>query len=174
METSTIRLLPHTPIHVRTLVDGPDAYERRFGVRIADGVREFVTGPEVSAEFLARLNSSSIADPWRDGFAILHLADNIVIGVCSFTGPPAADETVEIAYGVAPGYQGRGYATEAARLLIDHAFAMGGVRIVRAHTLPQENASTRVLAKCGFTRVAEITDPEDGVIWRWEIEHEVV
>ncbi len=37
-----------------------------------------------------------------------------------------------------------------------------------AHTLPAPNASTRVLAKCGFERTGEVEDPEDGLVWRWE------
>ena len=35
--------------------------------------------------------------------------------------------------------------------------------------LPEANASGRVLAKCGFRRVGEVIDPDDGVVWRWEI-----
>jgi RimJ/RimL family protein N-acetyltransferase len=76
---------------------------------------------------------------------------------------------VEIAYGVAPEHQGQGYATEAAEAMISYAFNSGQVRIVRAHTLVAENASTRVLAKCGFRPVGEVIDPEDGLVWRWEI-----
>ena len=36
------------------------------------------------------------------------------------------------------------------------AFGSGQVRHVRAHTFPTLNASTRVLAKCGFTRSGEV------------------
>ena len=165
-----ISLLSHTPEHLRALLEGADAYERRFGIRVAEGVRDFLSGPEVSAEFLERLNGSAAADPWKDGFAVLQIADNAVIGLCSFTGPPSADEMVEIAYGIAPGYQNRGYAREAAQELIAYAFATGRVRTIRAHTLPQHNASTRVLTKCGFTLIGEVTHPEDGVVWRWEME----
>ena len=75
---------------------------------------------------------------------------------------------VEIAYGVAPDHQGNGYATEAAEALVAYAFSSGKVRVVRAHTFLEANASTRVLAKCGFRRVGEVSDPEDGPVWRWE------
>jgi [ribosomal protein S5]-alanine N-acetyltransferase len=44
------------------------------------------------------------------------------------------------------------------------------VKVVCAHTLAEENASTWVLARCGFRRVAELVDPEEGPLWRWEIE----
>jgi ribosomal-protein-alanine N-acetyltransferase len=39
------------------------------------------------------------------------------------------------------------------------------VKNIIAHTLGEENASTKVLTKCGFRKVEEINDPEDGVIW---------
>ena len=142
-----ISLLSQTPEHFRALLEGSDIYEQRFGVRVAEGVRDFLVGPEVSAEFLERLNGPASADPWKDGFAVVEIEDKTVIGFCSFTGPPSADEMVEIAYGIAPGYQNRGYATEAARELIAFAAASGRVRTIRAHTLPQHNASTRVLKK---------------------------
>jgi len=169
MQTTNLSLLPHTPDHLRALLEGSDVYERRFSIKIADGVRGFLTGPEVSADFLARLNGSAAADPWRDGFAVVHVADNIIIGLCSFNGAPGPDETVEIAYGIAPGYRARGYASEAAQALIAYAFASGRVRTIRAHTLPQQNASTRVLVKCGFVLIGEVTHSEDGAVWRWEI-----
>ena len=163
-----ITLLPQTPEHLRVLLEGIDCYQQRFELTVAEGVRDFLTGPEVSTEFLARLKHSAPPDPWKDGFAILHNGDKTVIGLCGFTGPPGSDGAVEIAYGIAPSYQNRGLAGEAARELIAYAMSTGQVRTIRAHTLPENNASTRVLAKCGFTRIGAVTHPEDGVVWRWE------
>jgi RimJ/RimL family protein N-acetyltransferase len=170
---NNISLLPHTPEHLKALLEGREVYERRFKVKVADGVRDFLIGPEVSAEFLARLTTAPAPDPWKDGFGVLHLAENILIGFCSFTGTPTADGTVELAYGIAPAYRGRGYATKAAQALIAYALASGLVRTIQAHTLPQRNASTRVLQKCDFTMIEEIIHPEDGVVWRWELKKEV-
>ena len=168
MQSERIRLLAHTPDHLRALLDGGDAYERQFGISVADGVRDSLTGPEVSESFLARFREAVSADPWRDGFGIVQLDEPRLIGLCSFVGPPDEEGSVEIAYAVASAFEGQGYATEAARLLIDHAFAGGRVRRVRAHTLPERSASTRILEKCGFQRCGEIIDPVDGPIWRWE------
>jgi RimJ/RimL family protein N-acetyltransferase len=67
-----------------------------------------------------------------------------------------------------PSREGRGYATEAARALIHFAASEPSVRTIRAHTLPEANASTRVLAKCGFVHVGPVVDSEDGPVWRWE------
>jgi [ribosomal protein S5]-alanine N-acetyltransferase len=168
-----ITLLVQTPEHLRTMLEGADAYESRFHIKVAEGVRDFLAGPEVSAEFLARLKEPAPADPWKDGFTVLHNGDNTIIGFCGFTGPPSAEGMVEIAYGIVPSYQNRGHAREAAQELIAYAFASGRVRTIRAHTLPQPNASTRVLAKCGFTVMGEVTHPEDGVVWRWEMQRKV-
>ena len=168
MQSDRIRLLAHTPSHLRALLDGGDAYESAFEISVAEGVKEFLTGPEVSESFLARLREAVAGDPWRDGFGIVQLRDHRLIGLCSFVGPPDAKGDVEISYGIAPEFEGQGFATEATRLLIDHAFAGGHVRRVRAHTLPADSASTRVLEKCGFQRCAELIDPVDGPIWRWE------
>lgn len=45
--------------------------------------------------------------------------------------------------------------------------ALPDVARVVAHTLPIENASSRVLRHCGFERIGEVIDPEDGLVWRW-------
>jgi RimJ/RimL family protein N-acetyltransferase len=114
------------------------------------------------------LRTSVGADPWRHGFFVLHRDSLEVIGSAGFKGPPDADGMVEIAYGIAPGYQGQGYATESATALLDYAFGSGRVRLARAHTLPEANASTHVLKKCGFAFIGGVIDPEDGPVWRWE------
>jgi RimJ/RimL family protein N-acetyltransferase len=124
---------------------------------------------EVSPAWVAQMKASSAADPWTHGFAVVHRASGARIGSCGYKGPPGAEGVVEIAYGIDPAYQGRGYATEAARALIAFALDTGQVRVVCAHTRPEKNASTRVLTKCGFEWMGERVDPEDGLVWRWEL-----
>lgn len=124
---------------------------------------------EISPVWMARLRASTSANPWTHGFAITHRHEGRVIGSCGYKGPPGRDGVVEIAYAVDPEYQGRGYATEAARALVDYAWERQEVRVVVAHTLPEPSASTRVLTRCGFVHVGEVVDPEDGLVWRWEL-----
>ncbi len=126
---------------------------------------------EVSPVWLARMAAAAASDPWLHGFTLIHRASGAVVGTAGFKAPPGWDGIVEIAYGVAPEHQCLGYATEAASALTAFAFDSGRVRIVRAHTRPEPNASTRVLTKCGFERIGEVTDPEDGLVWRWEKAH---
>lgn len=125
---------------------------------------------EVSPDWLARLRAATGPDPWTCGFAMVERETGAEVGSCGYKGAPDPEGIVEIAYSVDQEHQGRGYATEAARALAAYAFATGRVRTVRAHTLPAGNASTRVLTKCGFQRLGEVMDPEDGLVWRWEIE----
>ena len=42
------------------------------------------------------------------------------------------------------------------------------VNTLCAHTLPERNASCRVLEKAGFVNVGTVVDAEDGPVWRWE------
>ena len=164
-----MELAPHAPQHLRALIASSERYETLFGVPPAEGLREFIVSEEVAPEFLAQLEAATQADPWTHGFALVHAADQVVVGMGGFKGPPDDNGMVEIAYGIVPSYQNKGLATEAARALVRYAFASGrGIRLVRAHTLPEPNASTRVLTKCGFARVGEVLDPEDGLVWRWE------
>jgi RimJ/RimL family protein N-acetyltransferase len=168
LETKSLRLVPHAPEHLRALIEGNDSYERSSGLTPAKGLRDFIVSDDVSREWLAALESATGADPWTYGFALVHSESGLVIGNAGFTGPPEAEGIVEIAYGVVPRYQGRGYATEAANAIVAWAAKNVRVGIVRAHTLPERNASTRVLEKCGFRHVGELTHPTDGLVWRWE------
>jgi len=94
--------------------------------------------------------------------------EKILVGNCGFKGFPN-NGMVEIGYEVAIDYRGKGYATEIARTLIDHAFKQPGIHMVQAHTLAAENESVAVLRKCGMKKTEEIEDPDDGKIWRWEL-----
>ena len=123
---------------------------------------------EVSPAWVAQMKASRAPDPWTHGFAVVHRASGARIGSCAYKGPPGPDGVVEIAYGIDPAYQGRGYATEVARALVAFALDSEQVRLVCAHTRPEKNASTRVLTKCGFEWMGSRVDPEDGLVWRWE------
>ncbi len=64
--------------------------------------------------------------------------------------------------------RGRGIATAVVRQLLARA-RVAGLRTAVAHTRPELSPSTSVLARCGFHRVSEVVDPDDGPLWRWEM-----
>lgn len=168
LETVRLKLVPATPEAYLALLEAPDRFAQLVGLALADGLRGLYTTGDVSPRWIAALRRASGPDPWTHGFWVTERNGREVVGSAGFKGPPDADGVVEIAYGVAPSREGRGYATEAAGALLRFAADDDRVRLVRAHTLPEANASTRVLTKCGFVRIGEVIDPEDGLVWRWE------
>ena len=89
------------------------------------------------------------------------------IGICAFKAAPDGAGEVEIAYMTFPAFERRGHATAMAAALTRIAFE-AGVPMVIAHTLPEDNGSTRALRGNGFRHAGEVIDPEDGLVWRWE------
>jgi ribosomal-protein-alanine N-acetyltransferase len=168
IEATHVRLLPYAPGDLLALIESVEQFEAQVGLRAAEGLRDFIVSDEVSPAWLERLRASTTPDPWTHGFGIVHRESGRVIGGTGFAAPPDAEGMVEIGYGIVPAYQGRGYATEAAAAITAFAFGSGIVRRVRAHTLPGNVASMRVLEKCGFERIGEVEVPEDGRVVRWE------
>lgn len=82
------------------------------------------------------------------GWLVVHRG--AVIGDCGLHGLPDAQGQVEIGYGLAEGWRGRGFGTEVVRTVADWLLGQPGVRALRAHTLPDNLASRRVLQKAGF------------------------
>ena len=170
LDTPRLTLLAYKPEQLLALIEQPDRFEETCALTPADGLRGFYVSGEVSPHWLEALRNSvrQGPNPWRHGFWIIKKASGQIVGGAGFKGEPDAEGMVEIAYGVVPSREGRGYATEAARALIHFAGSDPRVKTLRAHTLPQANASTRVLTKCGFVHIGPVVDPDDGPVWRWE------
>ncbi len=166
--TQAIELRPYAPQHLLALLESEESFLCSFGLHAAPGLRDFFFSGEVSPQWLEQLRTAREADTWTFGFAVLNPSVGQVIGSAGFKGPPDAEGMVEVAYGIVAGWQGKGCATAALSELMAFASADDRVRVLRAHTLPENNASTRVLAKNGFTKLGEVIDPEDGRVWRWE------
>ncbi|RBP39658.1 acetyltransferase (GNAT) family protein [Roseimicrobium gellanilyticum] len=166
MSDLKIELVPLEPAHLLALMESEAAYEKVTGLRVAAGLQDFFE--QVPSSYLEDVKSASGPDVWRFGFVVMIPAENYWAGCASYKGPPDAHGMVEIAYAIAPSWEGHGLATQAAAFLTEQAFRDARVKIIRAHTLPEKNASGRVLEKCGFTFVGEAMEPEDRLVWRWE------
>ncbi len=114
-----------------------------------------------------RPDDRDAATMWRpgDSWAPRHIVrGRTVLGSIGFFGPPQdVDGTpeVEVGYGLVAEARGYGFATEALRALLVETDA-AGVR-VRASTQPDNRASVRVLAKCGFTDLRG-SDEDGGLV----------
>ncbi|MGD8377651.1 MAG: GNAT family N-acetyltransferase [Acidobacteriota bacterium] len=104
--------------------------------------------------------------PWTGYLAVCSRTGR-VIGCGGFKGNPTPAGDVEIAYFTFPDHERQGFGAAIAAELFRIAASRPGPRRVLAHTLPQPNASTRILERLGFSRLGEVEDPEDGTVWRW-------
>jgi RimJ/RimL family protein N-acetyltransferase len=104
-------------------------------------------------------------EPW---ICYLALADERPVGTCGFKGPPH-DGRVEIAYFTFPECEGRGFASAMAAQLVAIAQQQSSSVVVAAQTLPERNASHRILEKLGFRHVDTVNHPEDGMVWEWQL-----
>jgi len=104
--------------------------------------------------FLAAANRSD-----QETTFLIALTDGTIIGACGLElrdgpggsgGPSAAGAMPELGCWLGVAYWGRGFATEAARALIDHAFTDLELEALQAGARVTNPASRRVLEKCGF------------------------
>ena len=103
--------------------------------------------------------------PWVSYVA----ADGIQgVGGGAFVGAPR-DGMAEIAYFTLPDFMQRGYATLTARHLIDIARRTSPQTVLRAFTLTEVNASTKILERLGFGRAGVTQDPDAGEVWEWRL-----
>jgi len=91
-----------------------------------------------------------------------------MIGHAGYHGPPGINSThdpeaVEFGYRIFPPYRGRGYATQAAMMLMDQARDRAGIQRFVLSVAPQNEPSLAIVRKLGFVRTGEQMDEEDGL-----------
>jgi RimJ/RimL family protein N-acetyltransferase len=100
-------------------------------------------GVDDAEQFIATANRQ----PGEATFAIVLKGANELIGMCSVE---PREGPAEIGYWIGVPYWNRGYATEAVRAVIDHAFGELAHDALQAGARVSNPASRRVLEKCGF------------------------
>ncbi len=146
---------------LEALVEDDSVFTRRFGAPVIPGWAGF---PEAIRGALCAARAGDTAE-W--GAHLVFDDDDALVGYCGWKGEPL-DGVAELGYAVAPARQGGGIATAVVQELVARA-QVAGVRLVIAHTLAVTSPSTSVLQRCRFVRVDETVDPDDGVVWRWEL-----
>jgi RimJ/RimL family protein N-acetyltransferase len=118
------------------------------------------------ATFTEALKSTDAA-AWGPRFFVAGDPPELV-GWGGFKGPPR-EGVVELGYEIAESRRGRGLATAATLAMLSEAFEDERVGTVIAHTLPERNASTRVLEKAGFRFDGKAREG-DHAVWRFALE----
>lgn len=157
-----LTLMPLDERDLLELIGAPDAFAQRHALAIEEGA----CAPSFIYE--RALQNMVLAPDWARVLSTrLYVIDGArVVGAGGVKAPPLDDGEVEIGYGVAPAYRGRGLATLAACSLTEEALACGASR-VSAYTRPDNTASWRLLRSIGYVRDGEVLDPDDGLVWRW-------
>jgi ribosomal-protein-alanine N-acetyltransferase len=116
-------------------------------------VRYMPFGPnteEETREFINRNLKRQQEQPRTEyGLGIVLKREDRLIGACGIHG--VTEMQASIGYILNRGYWGHGYATEAAKALVDHLFDELGVHRVYASCDPENHASIRVLEKVGMS-----------------------
>jgi ribosomal-protein-alanine N-acetyltransferase len=119
----------------------------------APDVRRFLfDGAMLSAAEVSQAIEDSTRDFGRAGYGLWLIHEKGPAGLVGTTGlRPLEDIGLEIFYSLAPGSWGRGYATEAARAVLDHALGPLGLPEVLAEVDEGNTASIAVIERLGMT-----------------------
>ena len=144
-------------------LEGDDALAEALGVEVVPGWATFTGALQTTRDALA-------ADPdsarWGTRLFVFGEPPELV-GWGGFKGPPRGG-VVELGYEIAEPRWGQGLATVATRAMVVEAFEASEVSAVIAHTLPERNASNRVLEKVGFHLDGEAAEGGE-LVWRFRM-----
>ncbi len=151
--TRRLELVPITLAMVEAVL----ANDRRKAERLAEASLSPHWGPDLITRAFSVSIDAVRADPgerlWGDRLLITRDGERQVVGSVIFHGRPRADGIAEVGYGVDPGVQGQGLATEGTGAAVDWALDQPGVVAVHATTFPWHRASLRVIEKLGMLRI---------------------
>jgi RimJ/RimL family protein N-acetyltransferase len=150
LSTDRLELIAATPELLRAELESPVHLAALLGVA-APAVWPPPLNTRATVEYtLDFLEGGPERAGWMAWYFV-RKAGRVLIGQGGYCGSPA-DGAVEIGYSVLEAHQKQGYATEAARALVERAFSLG-VRTVTAQTMPELPPSIRVLERLGFRQV---------------------
>jgi [ribosomal protein S5]-alanine N-acetyltransferase len=167
-----IELVPMTPSFVEAvLADRRREASELLEIELpdefpSDGERRFL------GSRLRQMHEDVRYQQWCPHAVVL---DGRMIGGAGFHGPPGVNaiqsaDAVEYGYSIYPPWRGRGYATEAARLLMDMAEEWAGISHFVLSVAPDNEPSLAIVRKLGFVRTGERMDDEDGLEHVFELE----
>ncbi|WP_129643179.1 GNAT family N-acetyltransferase [Peristeroidobacter agariperforans] len=134
------------------------------GLKIPEGA---LPPAKTVARAVKQLDSGTSAF-WCVPFLIVSTSRSTLLGACGFKTAPV-NGTVEISYGIARAERGRGAATIAIGQLLRLAASSDLVEQVVAHILPRNVASSRLVARLGFSQAGSLVDTDGERVTRWAL-----
>jgi [ribosomal protein S5]-alanine N-acetyltransferase len=160
-----IELVPMTPEFVAAVLDG--RRDEAAGLLDIELPEEFPSKGEEG--FLGlRLRQMREDDRFQTWCPHAVVLGGQMIGHAGYHGPPGVNandepDAVEFGYRIFPPYRGRGYATQAARMLMDLAAKRAGIRHFVLSVGPYNEPSLAIVRKLGFVKTGERMDDIDGL-----------
>ena len=161
LRTPRLELVPFDPEAIAQLING----DRAGAEGTIGGVLpiEFPTAGDLTGFLPIQLQRMQQSPDRREWMARLMVSNGReIVGHCGFHGPPDVVGRAEIGYTVFTPYRRRGFAQEAARALVEWAFAQGEKEVF-ASVSPDNQPSLAVLRSLGFTQVGSQHDEIDGL-----------
>lgn len=135
-------------------MDKKDADDMYDYARRSDTTQYLLWNPhpdrKFSYQYLVYLNHQYKVGEFHD-WAVVEKASGKMIGTCGFTRFDYSNDSAEIGYVLNPDFWGRGYATEAVHRVIRFGFDYFGLHRIEAKYMVGNDASRRVMEKCGMT-----------------------
>jgi RimJ/RimL family protein N-acetyltransferase len=156
IETDRLTLRPFTAS------DFEAVYGMRSDAEVARYLYEEPLSPEAARGVLTRRIAKTSWEREGDWLtvAVVERASGVTVGDVALGWLSERDRTAEIGFIFDPRRQGKGFATEAARALVDWAFTVAGIHRVIGRTEARNAASARVLEKLGMRREAHLVENE--------------
>ena len=118
-------------------------------------VMRFIGGPYSPEELAARIERELANDATQhvQYWPVFTRAGGEFVGCCGLKPNGAERHKLEIGFQLRPQFWRAGYATEAARAVIAHAFERLGATVLFAGRHPENAGSHALLIKLGFTEI---------------------
>jgi ribosomal-protein-alanine N-acetyltransferase len=174
-EAGPIGLLPMTPAFLEALLaDRREEAEGLLGIPLfaeypSEGERRYLTTR------LGQMRADTLFQTWCPHVIVL---GRQMVGHGGYNGPPGdnaahAPGAVELGYAIFEPYRGRGYATEATRMLMDLAEEGANVRHFVLAISPTNAPSLAVARKLGFLQTGKRMDDTRGLEHVFELRRSV-
>jgi RimJ/RimL family protein N-acetyltransferase len=163
------RISPEWPLETSRLTLRPFVeadFEAVHAMRSDEEVSRYLYGeplsPDESRDFLGRKIAGTSWAGEGDWFsaAAVERSSGVMVGDMALHWVSERDRTAEIGFVFDPRHQGKGFATEAARALVDWTFATAGFHRVIGRAEARNAASARVLEKLGMRLEAHFVENE--------------
>ena len=159
IESERLKMIPLTQQLLKLLNTSRPVMEQALSLNISNWQVDEFYQKEIDDAMANFWLPKTLANPdawrWYTDWEIILKSENIAIGGMGFNGEPNEHGEAETGYMIANQYQGKGYATEALKLLSGWAFTHDKVKSIIVHTYVDNLASQKILVKCGFEEVSK-------------------